>query len=223
MFRIKVCGVATADQARAAAAVGADAVGLNFYQASCRFLVPSAADAVAAAVPAGVLRVGLFVNAAVGEMLSAWETWSLDLLQLHGDEPPEVLAALEGRPVMRAFRIGPKGLSPALEYLAVCRAAGCLPRLVLLDACRPGHYGGTGETVDWEAVASYPSEPWHPPLVLAGGLTAENVAAAIAAVRPAAVDTASGVETSPGCKDPARMAAFCRAAQAALAAIGPRP
>ena len=219
MFRVKICGITTGEQARAAAAAGADAVGLNLYPGSPRFLPPAAAATVAAAVPKGVQRVGLFVNAALSEMLAAWSDLGLDIIQLHGDEPPDLVAALGDRPVVRAFRVGAGGLATVFAYLAACRTAGHLPRMALLDAFRPGCYGGTGARVDWSEAAGYPAESWHPPLVLAGGLTPENVAGAICAVRPRAVDTASGVESAPGRKDPARVAAFCRAARTALAAL----
>lgn len=216
MFRIKICGITCPEDAAAVAAAGADAVGLNFYAKSPRYVEPASARAIVDAVPAGVVKVGLFVNAPVEGVCRIVDRLGLDLVQLHGDEPPEYLAALGDRPVMRAFRLGPGGLGEIGEYLRRCEAAGCLPRLVLVDAFRPGKYGGTGETAEWWALADYRSSISSPPVVLAGGLTPENVREAIRTVRPAAVDTASGVESSPGRKDPARVAAFVRAAEEAF-------
>lgn len=217
MFRIKICGITTEADARAVAAAGADAVGLNFFEKSPRFLLPESAEAVAAALPESVLKVGLFVNATAQRILETWGRFGLGLIQLHGDEPPEFLRGLEGRPVMRAFRLGEEGLAPIFRYLEVCRDLGCLPKLVLIDSFLKGQYGGTGATADWDTAKRYPSEVWHPPLVLAGGLTAENVAAAIRAVRPTGVDTASGVESAPGKKDGEMVRQFVEAATEAFA------
>jgi phosphoribosylanthranilate isomerase len=222
MFRVKICGVTTPEDARTAAEAGADAVGLNFYPKSPRYLAPEAARAVAGAVPRGVVKVGLFVNAPVEEVCRAFDGLGLDLVQLHGDEPPQVLADLEGRPVMRAFRLGPEGMLPVGEYLGQCEQLGRMPELVLLDAFRKGAYGGTGEVADWSAAKTYRpvGDRPLPPLVLAGGLTPENVAEAIRTVRPAAVDTASGVESAPGRKDPELVRRFVRAAIEALESVG---
>jgi phosphoribosylanthranilate isomerase len=219
MFRIKICGITNSDDARAVAEAGADAVGLNFYPMSSRYVSAATARAIAEALPAGIVKVGLFVNADVDVIRRTAEHAGLDLIQLHGDEPPEFLRDLTGAvslPVMRAFRWGPAALTPIVEYLGQCRRLGCLPRLTLIDSCQPGAYGGTGTTADWAAVATYMTVPNVPPLVLAGGLTPENVAAAIATVRPVAVDTASGVELGPGRKAPVLIRAFVRAARAAM-------
>jgi phosphoribosylanthranilate isomerase len=217
MFRVKICGITTSEDARAIVAAGADAVGLNFFPRSPRYLAPENATNVAAALPKGVVRVGLFVNAPAERIHETANRLSLDLIQLHGDEPPEFLDELRGRAVMRAFRLGEEGLAPILRYLESCRELGCLPKLVLIDSFRKGQYGGTGATADWGTAKRYPTEPWHPPLVLAGGLTAENVAAAIRAVRPTAVDTASGVETAPGKKDGEMVRQFVEAANETFA------
>ena len=216
MFRIKICGLTSADDAAMTAACGADAVGLNFYPKSPRFISPERAKEVVAPLPETVVKVGLFVNAPADEVRAVFGRLSLDLVQLHGDEPPEHLADLAPLPILRAFRIGAGGLTPICTYLERCHRLGCLPQGVLLDAGVPGQYGGTGQTADWTAASQYPCEPWHPPLVLAGGLTAANVAEAVAAVRPAAVDTASGVESSPGSKSLERVREFVAAAKRAL-------
>ena len=213
MFRVKICGITSESDARAVAEVGADAVGLNFFEKSPRYLPPDRAAAIASALPAGVLKVGLFVNTPAEQIDRVWCEVGLDLIQLHGDEPPEFLRQLIPRPVMRAFRLGEEGLAPILAYLGACRELECLPKLVLIDSFRKGQYGGTGATADWATARQYPSQHWHPPLVLAGGLTGENVAEAIRAVRPSGVDTASGVESEPGRKDPELVGRFVRSAR----------
>lgn len=220
MFRVKICGITNVADARAVVQAGADAVGLNFYPKSPRYVAPDRARHIAARLPAGVVKVGLFVNADAAEVCETFDRLGLDLIQLHGDEPPEFLDSLRPRPVMRAFRLGPAGLPPVLEYLDRCRQLGCSPQLTLLDAHIPGQFGGTGMTADWTVAKGYPADPEHPPLVLAGGLTPQNVAQAIRAVRPTAVDTASGVELSPGRKDPAAVVDFVEAARQAFSAIG---
>jgi phosphoribosylanthranilate isomerase len=216
MFRIKICGITNVEDALAAARAGADAVGLNFYPKSPRHIDLDTARQIVDRLPAGITKVGVFVNVAVEEVCRTFDQLGLDLIQVHGDEPPEFLARLGQRPVMRAFRLGPAGLEALAEYLAACRRLQCLPRRTLIDSFVPGDYGGTGKVPDWAVLSVYPAEPWHPPLVLAGGLTPENVAAAIRTVRPAAVDTASGVEIGPGRKDHARIAGFVAAARAAF-------
>ena len=141
----------------------------------------------------------------------------LDAVQLHGDEPPEMLDQLRCVPVVRAFRLSGETDMPAVaRYLDRCRQLGCLPGAVLLDALRPGQFGGTGQTVDWQSLAGSTSLLSGIPLVLAGGLTADNVAQAVQTLRPDAVDTASGVETRPGEKDETLVRRFVAAARLAL-------
>lgn len=214
MFQIKICGVTSRADALAVAEAGADCVGLNFYPKSARFLPPARADEVVSAVPDGVTKVGVFVNAALAEIREIAGQFSLDFVQLHGDEPPELIAQLTGHRVIKAFRLGQEGLAPVAQYLDACYQLAALPAMVLLDAFQAGAYGGTGKQIDWAAASQYHDLGAGPALVLAGGLTAENVAAAIFAVRPAAVDTASGVESSPGHKDPRKVSAFVAAARA---------
>jgi len=219
MFRVKICGITNVDDALAVARAGADAVGLNFYPKSKRCVDAETAGRIVASLPREIVKVGLFVNANVEDVARRFDELGLDLIQLHGDEPPGYLAQLGGRPVIRAFRLGPDGLDPLGRYLADCRQLGCTPRLVLIDALVPGQYGGTGQLADWQLLATYREGPGTgptPPLVLAGGLTPGNVTEAIATVRPAAVDTASGVESSPGRKDRAAVEAFVRAARTAF-------
>jgi phosphoribosylanthranilate isomerase len=219
MFRIKICGVRSPDDAVAVAEAGADAIGLNFYDKSPRYSPPQEARAIIAATPAHVVKVGVFVDAPVAEVRDTARGLGLDLVQLHGTEPPEYLAELRGLPVMKAFRIG-SDFTWVGDYLAKCHQLTCVPRLVLVDAASPGQLGGTGTVVDWQALHAGRRVFAGQPLVLAGGLKPANVAAAIAAVRPWAVDVASGVE-APRCqKSPDLMREFVAAATAAFAAIG---
>ena len=217
LFRVKICGITNADDAAIASDAGADAVGLNFFPKSPRYLSIDRALAVADALTGrAVLKVGLFVNHPADEVCRIAERLGLDFVQLHGDEPPELLAQLGGRPVMRAFRVGPAGLGPVCDYLERCRQLHAMPALVLLDSYSQSVYGGSGQAADWSTLAQY-ARADRPPLVLAGGLNPENVAAAIDAVHPVAVDVASGVEARPGRKDPELVAQFVSRARAALA------
>ena len=211
MFRVKDCGITNADDARSAAAAGADAIGLNFYAKSPRHCPADQAQAIAAAVPRSVVKVGVFVNATAAEIRRAAAEVGLDLVQLHGDEPPEFLRELRPLPILRAFRVQPDTL-PIDDYLQRCHRLACLPRMLLVDAFQPGHYGGTGGTIDWDALSAGRKSLGGIPLVLAGGLTPDNVGAAIAAVRPWAVDVASGVESSAGQKSPQLVSHFVEAA-----------
>jgi len=220
MFRVKICGITSRDDARAVVKAGADAVGLNFYPKSPRYVTLEKARRIADVLPQELIKVGLFVNAAAEEVCRTFDRLDLDLIQLHGDEPPAFLAELGDRPVIRAFRVGPDGLQPVDEYLRRCRELERLPRLVLVDAYVKEAYGGTGSVADWDALRTIPPGETFPPMVLAGGLTPHNVAEAIRTVRPAAVDTASGVESSPGKKDPAAVEAFVQAARAAFKNVG---
>ena len=218
MFRIKICGITTPEDGAMVARAGADAVGLNFYPKSARSITRRRAAEIIDGLPGQVVKVGLFVNAAVDDVVRAFDGLGLDLIQLHGDEPPRFLAGLGGRPVMRAFRLRPEGLTPIQRYLSECRNLGCLPRLVLIDAYQKGSFGGTGQTADWSVAGAYPPDglETYPPLVLAGGLMPDNVGHAIRAVHPMAVDTASGVETSPGVKDSELVSQFVQTAAEAF-------
>jgi len=220
MFRVKICGITNIADAKMAAEAGADAIGLNFYPPSKRFVGPSVARQIAAAVPPEVVTVGVFVNSPIENIrrIVDAEGVRLDLIQLHGDEPPEFLlelARMLSIPVLRAFRLGPEGGQFLVRYLHECSRLGCGPRMILVDAYCSGSYGGTGQRADWVAVQNLAREGL-PPVVLAGGLTPENVAEAIGAARPAAVDVAGGVESSPGHKDPRLVRAFVEAARRAL-------
>jgi phosphoribosylanthranilate isomerase len=219
MFRVKVCGITSVADACAVAAAGADAVGLNFYARSPRYIEPLLAQQIAGSLPPHIVRVGVFVNSSIGDVCATYDRLGLDLIQLHGDEPPEFIRELEGRPVLRAFRCA-ASLEPVGQYLDRCADLACMPRMVLIDAYQSGHYGGTGKLADWSLLDAGRGALGELPLVWAGGLTPENVAAAVARVRPAAVDVASGVESSPGRKSPPLVKAFVEAARGAFDALG---
>lgn len=221
MFRVKICGITNLADAQRVVDAGADAVGLNFYPASPRCCPTESAREIAAALPRHVCRVGVFVRASVEQVHQTAATVPLDAVQLHGDEPPEFLRAVRPLPIIRAMRVR-DDVSEIGPFLDACHRARALPRMLLLDALRPGQFGGTGATLDWEFLANHRQQLGGLPLVLAGGLTADNVAAAIAAVRPWAVDVASGVEESPGCKSPELVKRFTSAARYGLDALASR-
>lgn len=219
MFRIKICGVTNPRDAAHLASTGADAIGLNFYPASKRYLTPTAAEWIASALPPTVAKVGLFVNAEATDIQALVKRLSLDLIQLHGDESPEFVAGLGQLKVLKAFPAKPGFADQVLRYVGDCERLGTPLQGVLIDAFQPGAYGGTGSTADWESVRHVRVSLGSSPLILAGGLTPSNVAEAIAAVRPFGVDTASGVESAPGQKDAALVQAFVSAAQNAFAGV----
>jgi phosphoribosylanthranilate isomerase len=197
MVRVKICGVTTPADACLAAELGAHAIGLNFYPESPRSISPFAARNILRELPPLVSSVGIFVNWATEPVIALSQALRLSAAQLHGDETPQTVAEV-AKKVIKALRID-KGTAPI--GLPRHRAAAAF----LLDAASPCQFGGTGVTTDW-AQARTLAESHR--IILAGGLTPENVAEAILAVRPFAVDVASGVESVPGKKDPAKMRAF---------------
>ena len=211
---VKICGIRTPEDAQHAVSVGADALGFVFWHMSPRRVEAEQAAAIAASLPESVLRVGVFVDAPRDEMQRIADLVGLDVLQLHGEEPLDALADLP-RPALKAVRVGPRfAPEEALRYAD--RVAG-----VVVDTRLPGETqlpGGTGVAFDWSLVRGLAGRV--PFLMLAGGLTPENVASAVRAVRPHAVDVSSGVERMPGRKDPARVVAFVAAARAAEAGLG---
>jgi phosphoribosylanthranilate isomerase len=218
-FRIKICGVTNIADAQAAADAGADAIGLNFYGASPRHLSSDAAQYIAEELKGDVERVGVFVNAPDDAIREICKDASMGIVQLHGDEPPSILGKLSRFEVIRARRLDARGIAAIEDDLQACTdAAGSPPNAVLIDAAAAGQYGGTGTTVDWRQLAGHESM-LSVPLILAGGLTPENVAEAIRIVRPQAVDVASGVESSPGKKDHAKVRDFVAAAREAFAQV----
>jgi phosphoribosylanthranilate isomerase len=199
MTHVKICGVTSVQDVELCVAAGADAIGLNFVPGSPRCLTLEAAAQVAQAIPAHVLSVGVFVDADLAQLLHYKRVLSLACLQLHGDEPPELLSPLLPH-AYKALRVrGADVLAEAARY------AG---EHVLLDAYVPGAHGGTGARFDWNLARDLGRVR---KVTLAGGLTPDNVAEAIAVAQPFCVDVASGVELSPGRKDPERVRAFVRA------------
>jgi phosphoribosylanthranilate isomerase len=209
MFRIKICGVTNLDDARAAVDASADALGFNFYRLSKRFIELDVARQIADVVPARVAKVGVFVNHSIREIQDAVESVRPSYIQLHGDEPAELLSDLPAEiKIIRAYRCGTEGLKPLASYLEKCRTLVRTPDAILLDADAAGAFGGTGQAADWSLISDQRAVLGDVPLILAGGLTPANVGRAIAAVRPDAVDVASGVERQPRSKDRELMKRF---------------
>jgi len=204
--RVKVCGLTTVPDAFACARAGVDWIGLNFFPGSSRYVTPEVAAEIVAALPAGCSAVGLFVDRPPGEVASVAEAVGLRVVQLHGFEPPEDLVALAHLTVVRAFRLGDEAAVVHMaNYLERAAALGRPPDAVLVDGYVAGQAGGTGHAIAADLLDLLPPLPR---LVLAGGLTPENVAERVARVRPWMVDVASGVESSPGRKAPDRVASF---------------
>ena len=195
--RIKICGITREEDARAAVAMGADAIGLVFYRPSPRCVSIERARAITAATSPFVAATAVFVNPARDDVEQVIRECGVSLLQFHGDEPPEFCAGFS-RPYIKAARIRP-GLN-LLEYLSTYASAGAW----MLDAFHAELWGGTGGTFDWSLVPSGMAKP----VILSGGLTCENVGAAIRCTRPYAVDVSTSVEISKGIKDPEKIAAF---------------
>ena len=204
-MRIKICGITNLADAEAAVEHGAWAIGLNHFRESPRFCPPEAAVEIAASMRRRCEVAGVFVNASLDEIARAVDDEGLTLVQLHGDEGPafcQEVTRRSGAGVIKAFRVRSQD---------EVRGAGAFRvGYHLMDAHHPDRHGGTGERFDWDLVAGRRSEI---PMLLAGGLTPENVAEAISVVKPWGVDVASGIESAPGRKDLALLAAFFEAAQ----------
>ncbi|TBV07966.1 phosphoribosylanthranilate isomerase [Phytopseudomonas dryadis] len=205
VVRCKICGITRIEDALAAVEAGADAIGLVFYPRSPRAVSVAQAGEIVAALPPFVTTVGLFVDMPRAELAQLLERVPLDLLQFHGEESAEQCEGF-ARPYIKALRVRPG------DDIAVRVAAYPGARGVLLDTYVAGVPGGTGEAFDWSLVPPRLSKP----VVLAGGLTAGNVAEAIARVRPYAVDVSGGVEASKGIKDVHKMNAFVRAVRLSM-------
>ena len=201
MVRVKICGITSVEDALAAVAAGADALGFVFHEPSPRHIFPEQAAAIIRMLPPFVQAVGLFVNVPVDEVNATCEICRLDLVQLHGDEPPDYCDRVVRR-LVKAFRV--KDVS-SLEPMKQYRVAG-----FLLDAYSPDAYGGTGLTFNWETALLAKQ---YGPVILAGGLTPDNVRQAIDTVEPYAVDVSGGVESAPGKKDPELVREFIRRAK----------
>jgi phosphoribosylanthranilate isomerase len=204
-IKVKICGITNAEDAAAAVDAGSDALGFVFHKKSPRCVEPELAKRIIAGLPPFVLPVGVFVNEDVKKVRDLMDECGLALAQLHGEETSAYCEML-ARPVLKAFRLqGPASLLSLAEFKGRARVRG-----FILDAYSDQAYGGTGQVADWALAAEVSRTA---PVVLAGGLTAENVGAAIRQVRPYGVDVSSGVELSPGRKDAQKIAAFIRAAK----------
>ena len=201
--RSKICGITRIDDALAAVAAGADAIGFVFYAKSPRAVTAAQARAIIAALPPFVTTVGLFVNASSCELNETLEAVPLDLLQFHGDETADQCEGYH-RPYIKALRVK-AGDDIAAACDAYASASG-----ILLDTYVEGVPGGTGQAFDWSLIPQGLSKP----IILAGGLSVENVAQAIAQVQPYAVDVSGGVEKSKGIKDHDKIRAFMQAVRA---------
>lgn len=197
--RAKICGITRVEDALAAVSAGADAIGLVFYAKSPRHVNIEQAERIVASLPPFVDAVGLFVNADAEEVVAVQRHVRLDLLQFHGDETSAYCAAFS-TPYIKALRVRPE--VNLLQYASDFASAKAL----LLDAYQEGVAGGTGQTFDWNLIP----KDLHKPVILAGGLTPDNVKEAIRQVSPYAVDVSGGVEREKGIKDAAKIAAFMR-------------
>lgn len=213
--RIKLCGLTRVEDVRVAAALGADAIGLVFFERSPRYVLPERAEQLIGAAPPFMTTVGLFVNAAPEQVAAVVAVAPVSLLQFHGDETPEQCcraAAAVNRRFIRAVRVSPDMTgNDLLEYEEQYRLhAGNLFAGLLLDAWVDG-YGGGGKVFDWSLIP----EELAPRVVLSGGLSVHNATEAVARVRPNGVDVSSGIEFAKGIKDPAKMQGFVEAVRLA--------
>lgn len=204
MTRVKICGITSLEDALTAVEAGADALGFVFYNESPRHIFPEQAARIIEQLPPFVQAVGLFVTEQAATVNELADLCRLDLVQLHGDEPAGYCAQIRRR-VLKAFRVRSLTcLDPIRDY----PVAG-----YLLDTFSPSFYGGTGLSFNWEIAAEAVKR--HQRIVLAGGLTPDNVAEAVRQVRPWAVDVSSGVESAPGKKDHQKVREFIRTAKEA--------
>ena len=201
--KVKICGITNLADGMAAAEAGADALGFMFYEQSPRNISVEAASGMASQLPPFVLKVGVFVNAPEDLVVRAIRECGLNLLQFHGDEPPEYCLQF-GLMSMKALRVRDAASLQVLKDYPT--------DAWLLDAYSPEKAGGTGETFNWDLALE--ARDWGRPIFLAGGLTPENVAEAVRRARPYGVDVSSGVEAAPGKKDHAKVRAFIQAAKA---------
>jgi len=201
---LKICGVTTLADASQLAAMGVDALGVNFWPSSKRYLAPSEAQWLHE-MAGKILRVGVFVNAPAELPMQLLADGLIDMIQLHGDEQPsDATRFREGQvPFIKAF-----GVKTVTDF---AHAADYGASAILLDAHAPSIYGGTGETFDWEVVSDFRRHHPDLPVILAGGIVPENAGLAVMSVLPAALDIASGAEISPGIKDFKKVAAFLSA------------
>jgi phosphoribosylanthranilate isomerase len=203
--KVKICGITSVADGRAAAGAGADMIGLMFYENSPRHITLPAAAEISRALSPFIVKVGVFVNPSEDLVLRAIAECGVTLLQFHGDEPPDFCTQF-GVMSLKAFRIRDAESLAALPDYAT--------DAWLLDACSPEARGGTGERFNWDLAIE--AQKFGRPVFLAGGLTPENVAEAVRKVQPFGVDVSSGVESAPGQKDPAKVKAFIDAVRNAV-------
>lgn len=207
---IKICGIKTLEIAQVSIETGANMLGFNFYPPSSRYITPEKCAEIISTLapdPKSLVTVGVFVNETPQRIQEILEICNLDLAQLCGEESPEDLAALESK----AFKaVQPSSLTEADDFLN--KFSRSQAPALLVDAHIKGAYGGTGEIGDWALAQHLAAQA---PILLAGGLNPENVVAAVQAVEPWGVDVASGVESSPGVKDPSKISVFISAARSA--------
>jgi len=214
---VKICGICDRTTTDRVVDLHPDAIGLNFYAQTPRCIHPQTAAQIVESLPESIEPVGLFVNHSLEEVIDLTEQCSISTAQLHGDETPEFLAELNVRcpelNLLRAFRVGDEGCGAVAEYLAECGTLGVCLAGCLIDARVTGSYGGTGHTAPWDLLADqYDSARW-PRLIVAGGLTPDNVAEAIRVTVPYGVDVASGVESAKAVKDLELVKRFIAAAR----------
>lgn len=214
MTKVKICGIKTIDEALASVEAGADMLGFNFYQSSPRYITPGECMRLTVQLEtalrdrlSSVALVGVFVNAEAGFIHAVFRDCHFDLIQLSGDEPPDLLDIL-GERAFKALR--PESPEALAESVRRYHRPTVTPAW-LVDAYRPGEYGGTGQTADWGLARQLAEQS---PILLAGGLKPENVGEAVRQVNPWGVDVASGVESAPGVKDIEKIRAFIRAVRA---------
>lgn len=197
-IRVKICGITNETDARLAVDAGADAVGFVFFEKSPRCVSVEEAKRIIDGLPPFVSKVGVFVNATLDRIRGTLVGCGLDTVQLHGDETPEFAAAISFAKCYKAFRVQNAGALEQLPAFGTCAW--------LLDSYVPGQMGGTGESFNWDIGRA--AVEMGRPVILAGGLTHENVGLAVRRVRPYGVDVSSGVEASPGRKDPRKVRMF---------------
>ena len=208
-IKIKICGITNPEDAQAAVDAGSDALGFVFHRDSPRCVTPEVVRRIVAGLPPFVMPVGVFVNEEIKKVRDLMDGCGLALAQLHGDESPSYCEALD-RPVLKAIRLRDRGSLLAMaEYRGRANIRG-----FVVDAFSEAAYGGTGQPADWTLAAEVARAAQ---VLLAGGLTPDNVCDAIQQVRPYGVDVSSGVEVHPGKKDPRKLLAFVRAARLASA------
>ncbi|CAN5434603.1 phosphoribosylanthranilate isomerase [soil metagenome] len=199
---VKICGITRAEDADDAIAAGADAIGINFWPGSKRYIAPERAAAWARPLAGRIFRIGVFVNASLEEVEATIREGLVDAVQFHGDETGEYCAEARARGLDFICAIAVKSSDHVLDL------SGLPCRSILLDAFAPGAYGGTGRRIDWAVARRVVEENSNRRVILSGGLDPQNVAEAVLAVGPAGVDVASGVEASPGIKDADKVREF---------------